>query len=521
MRRLEAFAEGRPLPRGSTLHLRIADDDDLLVLAFVRMGGESLPWAIGVTHPHAEPVTFTVPDARDRDRVGEMLIGLAPLLAAHLDHPDYSGRAFTSDDDAESVSLRQLWVPNGSHVQMLHMLNMRYTFARAGDPTRAMLLRMLGRLSGFLFREAARPGEATLVDASAAIREAYTFPADDLRQQHVGLLLALLDTPGSGADRAAAAEKAERLSVSTSMDPQVERDALEPHVDRHLKARREGKKRDMRRSEREIAAILDEELYRRLELTVRAIELLRRDGRPVNAGAEALAVQSTKARQSDYLWFEEQLISRGEGNIFPTSPETDKDRRSGAARYHRLSSAAEEVEAVLVHHDAELQEDAITSGDAIKGTIVKVEDRAPAGSRAVTPVWVLEAPSAAPMRLRKGSGVCVAGVPSRSGTILSVNQRAGTRELELRIDGWKRKPDERRHPQFAHVPAADDSSLEGTEVVLLSASMSGIGRLKSTRVRDQSGPGAWLTHGVGNSPTRRRRPTRADVLDEIDGLRKS
>ena len=46
IKRLEAWAAGKPLPRGSTRHVHIADNRDLLILAFVRMGGESSPWGI-------------------------------------------------------------------------------------------------------------------------------------------------------------------------------------------------------------------------------------------------------------------------------------------------------------------------------------------------------------------------------------------------------------------------------------------------------------------------------------------
>ena len=67
---------------------------------------------------------------------------------------------------------------------------------------------------------------------------------------------------------------------------------------------------------------------------------------------------------------------------------------SGAARYHRISSSEEEMEGALIHYDEELQGDAVANGDAIRGRIVKVEDRSPEGSRAVIPVWTVEASSA-------------------------------------------------------------------------------------------------------------------------------
>jgi hypothetical protein len=522
VRRLEAYGQGIPLVRGTTLRLRVADDDDLLALAFVRMGGESLPWATGLSAPGTEAEVFAIPDARDRDRVGEMLLQITPRLGDFLEHPQWSHGTFSSDDPADAVPFKQLWVPNGSHVQMLHMLNLRYTFARAGDPARAATLRALGRLAGFLFREAARPGEATIVDASAALRDAFTFPADDLRQQHLGLLLALLGTYRNGAERSEAAERAERLSVSTSLAPEVERDELEPLVDRHTGARRDGDTQAAHKAERGIAEALDGEVRRRLDLSLKTAALLRADPRPVNVGALELALRSTQARQRDFLWLEERLIENGEeGGFFPPSPETDRNRKTGAARYHRLSSADQEVAATLIHDDLELQQDALAAGDAVRGTIIQVHDRAPAGSRGTLPVWIVEAASAAPSRLRRGSGVCVAGMPKRTGTVLNVATAGDVRQLEIQIDNWKRKPDPARYPQFAHALPAADAALEGEDVLLLSSTLAGLGVRKSSRVRGDSGPGGWLTHGVGNVPVKGRlRGRRGNVLAEVDGLRR-
>ena len=501
VRRLKAFEAGKPIPRGSTMHLEIAEDQDLLALAFVRMGGESLPWAVGVAYPGSKPQIWAVPDARNRERVVEMLTELTPVLGAHLDNPRFSISDVTADSDLDEVPRRQIWVPNGSHVQLLHMLNLRYTFARAGDPDRAAMLRCLGRLAGYLFREAARLGEATIIDSTAALQEAFTFPADDLRQQHLAFLLELLRSKGTRERRMAAAEAAERLSISISLDPELERDSLEPEVERFTKARREEKKTVMARSEKAIAGVLHAEVERRLKLVLAAVSLLRADKRPLNDGAAELATLSAKRRQNDYLWLEERLVADGEDSHFPPSAETDRDRRTGAARYHRTNSAEEEVEAALVHHDSELQADAIADGNAVRGTIVKVEDRPKEGSKAVIPIWTVEGPSATPTRLRKGSGVCVAGIPKREGNVLDVGVKGDTRTFEIEITGWKRRPNADKHPKFASVPPAADPALEQTEIVLLSSSMSGLGPLKGRRVRDAAGPGAWLTHGSGNAPS--------------------
>jgi len=513
VRRLEAFDAGGPLPRGATLHLKCADPEDLLALAFLRMGGESLPWAIGLKKPFEEARIFAVPDARDRDRVAAMLVELTPLLAIHLEHPQWA----EEEPGDEEPPLRQIWVPNGSHVELLHMLNLRYTFARGGDPDRAAMLRILGRMAGYLFREAGRAGESTIVDGSAALREAFTFPADDLRQQHLGFLIALLEPNLHRGVRMQRAEEAERLSVSTSLDPDFERDRLEPVVERYNSARRSDPT-SAARHEEAITALLAREVERRLDLTLEAVRVLEGDAREMNAGAVRLAHESTEARQRDFLWLEGQIVTSGEDNgFFPPSPETDRDARTGAARYHRLSGGAETFAAALIHFDSELQEDAVSDGQAIRGTITKVEDRSPEGFRGTVPVWTIEAPSSDPTKFRRGSGVCVAGVPKRSGLVLDIGEDDGVRRVEVEINGWKRRP---KDESFAHVLAAIDPDLEGTEIVLLSSSLEGISALKSRRVRDDTGPGAWLTHGEGTPPpTEKADGEAAKLLAELEGIR--
>ncbi len=87
VRRLRAWQAGEPLPRHPTRHLAIADDHDLLLLAFVRMGGEALPWGVAFAHPGEEPTVRVVPEARNRDDVAAMLAEFAPALLRILNHP--------------------------------------------------------------------------------------------------------------------------------------------------------------------------------------------------------------------------------------------------------------------------------------------------------------------------------------------------------------------------------------------------------------------------------------------------
>jgi hypothetical protein len=88
VRKLLAFDAGKPLPKGTTLHLPKRAASDTLILAFVRMGGESRPWGVAIGPPR-RPSFYTVAEARDRELVGGMLEQVAPTLLAHMGHPAY------------------------------------------------------------------------------------------------------------------------------------------------------------------------------------------------------------------------------------------------------------------------------------------------------------------------------------------------------------------------------------------------------------------------------------------------
>ena len=128
VRRLVAFARGHPLPRGETKQMHIGSDRDVLILAFVRMGGESRPWGIAYGHPSASPTILTVPEGRNRDLVADMCASFAPTLLGHLKTPGFVDQPATGWEDLPP--LRQVWLPNGSHIDMLHHLAFAYTFTR-------------------------------------------------------------------------------------------------------------------------------------------------------------------------------------------------------------------------------------------------------------------------------------------------------------------------------------------------------------------------------------------------------
>src|SRR5579859_1577606 len=144
LKRLRAWAVGRPIPRGSTRHIHIASDPDLLILAFVRMGGESAPWGVAYGSPGSRPKMFTVPEARNRTLVGDMAAAFAPSLLQHFRHPDFSDDTPSGPEHLQP--LRQVWLPNSTHLDMLHFIAYAYTFTKVGERDRAKILNKLGRL---------------------------------------------------------------------------------------------------------------------------------------------------------------------------------------------------------------------------------------------------------------------------------------------------------------------------------------------------------------------------------------
>src|SRR5262245_56068620 len=124
--RLRAFHAGRPLPRGTTKRTYVADNKDVLIVSFVKMGGESRPWGIAFGKPDADPKIVVVPEARNRDLVAGMVAKFAPVLLRHLRHPTQEGQELEGWENLDP--LRQLWLPNDSHLDMLHHL--AYAYAR-------------------------------------------------------------------------------------------------------------------------------------------------------------------------------------------------------------------------------------------------------------------------------------------------------------------------------------------------------------------------------------------------------
>jgi hypothetical protein len=449
IRRIRAWHEGRPTARGAVRNVHVAADDDLLVVAFLRMGGESRPWGVAIGMLAQGPRVFTVPDARNRDLVADMMIEVAPSLLRHFRHPQWSHE---SPGGFQTQSLRQLWLPGSTHLEMLQFLAAAYARTRWERPD-VVTLRALGNVCNSLFMEAQRPGQQIVVTATEALRTSYVFPAAPIRQAHLGFLLGWLDEAGSRHARWSAAHDAEELSVSTVLGPETERRELEPLVSAW------GRDRSAE-SATAIDRILSRELERRWHLTASSVQALRADPRSPNASLDKLV---SKSAQSFFHTWGERVMNEAAGlepywpNVF-----TDLNARSASASFHARVADHEESRFWLVNGDCELQREELAAGHGMIASVLSVDE---AG-------WIVEWSYPDITTIEPGKTLVVAG---RTNMQLSV--------VEVDVDGrrmvlaprWKKAKSSARHDW-----AARDPKWEGSRLVFLADSPVGIMRRKIT-----------------------------------------
>ena len=492
VRRLRAFEKGKPLPFGKRLRVPRLRNEQVMVLAFVRMGGESAPWGLAYGCPEKPPRVLTVPEPRTRDAVAEMMLEVAPALLTHLNHPLFS--SFGPHPEIQLPPF-QVWLPNDAHLEMLHHLAYAYTFTRFGKRERWKQLRLLGHACGWLFREAHRPGQMIVMSASRVLTEAYTFPAETTRQGHLGFLLAWLQTRGGHAARARAATKAERLSVSANMEPAVEREELAPYVDVYNKARRKADEKTLEHSALRLHEILDRELRRRFGLTEAAIAVLRADRRKENSKLPGFVEESMREHRLQYRRVEQNRDDEEDGPAFTPSPETDRYPAAAASRFYVHEASEDHFDRLLVHDDRELQARLVATGEAIAGAIVDVRNEG--WGRRTIPVWVVDSKRELPLRLRRDSEVCVVGLPTRRLRVRRIEQlRDGGYRFELQVTSLVTVPGR----DAVGVLSATDPKLKRRKVVLVKPSMGQISRRKSRLIWNRDVPGGWLTHAVPMVP---------------------
>lgn len=514
LRRLEGWKRGAPVPVGEKLPWSRAKAEDRLIVAFVRMAGESLPWGVAVGHPGEAPQIFTAAEPRDRDQIAGLTRSLGDALLAHLPHPEHvtldPSRAL--DEIAEIARRRQIWLAGPTHVEMLHFLDFRFSLPRASDTADDRRLAAIGRAAGWLFRESSREGQTRVFDATRRLAECFSFPAEDVRQAHLGFLMAWLRTEGDRDARVAAARVAEASSVGVTMEVALEKERLEPLLERWRAARDDAPAAAAIAAE--IHAVLAPELERRWRLTEAALALL--DADPRGENPEMARLYDLAADEFTYQYWNNELkaaapLDPNAQRFFGNHPESDFQPSHAAARYFAHVHAAELARSELVHGDRDRIEAAVDAGDAIRGRIVKVADEGQ--GRATAPVWTIEAPAEGALRLRTDTEVCVAGQRKRSGKIRSIVTDDGVRTVVVEISNGKTKR------AIPGAPDANDArALEGTSVTVIAAGTVGISRNKSFHVWDDSGPGAWLTHSAPPPEPGPRAPIEADLVALVEGL---
>jgi hypothetical protein len=427
----------------------VAADDDVLITAFLRMGGESRPWGVAIGTLAHGPRVFTVPEARNRDLVADMMIDVAPILLRHFRHPQWSHE---SPGGFQTQALRQIWLPGPTHLEMLQFLAAAYARTK-WDRSDVITLRALGNLCNALFMEAQRPGQQTVSSATEALRTSYVFPAAPIRQAHLGFLLGWLDTPGERHARWSAAHDAEKLSVSTVLDPDTERRELEPLVSAWGSDRSAD-------STQKIHLALAGELERRWQLTASAVHTLRADPRLTNASLDKLV---TKSAQSFFHAWGERVMNEAAGtetywpNVF-----TDLDARAASGSYHARVADHEESRFWLVNGDRELQREELAAGHGMIASVLSVESGE----------WSVEWSYPDITTIEPGKTLVVAGRPNMRLSVVEVDVDA--RRMAL-APGWKKAKSSGRHDW-----AANDPKWEGSRLVFLADSPVGIMRRKIT-----------------------------------------
>jgi len=387
--RLRAFLVGKPVARLEYRPLPVVAPRDRMLAVFLRMGGESSPWAIAWKRGKSKAEFRSVPEARRRTDVAGKVADFGDALCGH----------FESADGA----LRQLWIPGGTHAEMLHFIALRFTKAKKADAALLPRLNRTGRRCTQLFDSTQNPNSALCVDATVRLKEMFAFPCEPIRENHLGFLLAWLEN-GPGSARAKAAKAAEVLSVSTSLDPEIER-SMVSDVEGWNEASSEAVRN--RHAER-IHNVLESELRRRLELLETAIAVYD-DAASENPGAQAISSSSMQemARFDDSEDFVAQTgIVR--------SPETDHSPTTAAMSYAHKDADMIAARAALVPFDRSCQEDLIAEGSAFRGDVLSI-GTVTIGVRTLRTQVVVATDGGLPLRLRESDSVVVAGDLSGKG----------------------------------------------------------------------------------------------------------
>ena len=502
VRQLNAVKSVKPIHRYSTLHMRI--DENPMMVAFVRMAGESRPWAIAYGRMQDKsPKVLSVPDGRNRVAVSEMCEILAEEFLEYFRVAGFTWNPITKDNLSEG-EIPQVWVPSSRHVEMFHHIQYAHWRVRKGDD-RTQPLTVFARLSGWLFRESTRLGQQAIVDAAELFRNSYVFPADTSSLGHLGSCIEWFDEHDDLKSARFAVREATLLRDSPTLDPEIDSKILAPLLAKRGDLLTESK--DTKSIDKKIAAQLAPEVTRRWELIRSAYSIFSEDTRLINPGVADLTDSTMGSFYQNFQYIEEGMQNPNSGPTYTQHPETDFHGSAAASNYFKMTAADTAYLAKLVHDDEELQAEAIASGKAFLAEVTNVANNG--SGRTTIPVWTLRIEIAEKLRVREGERYSPL-MAAKHGVLVREVEIIDSQNLEVVIEWVDRKTVALEHPiNFKPV----DMDWVGHRVMFVPKDGSAFDETRSRAVWSAAnGPGAWLTHG--SAPV----AVDASVVDDITQL---
>jgi hypothetical protein len=332
-------------------------DADPFVVALVRMGGEGRPWAVAFGRASGQPTLRSVADPRDQESVARMVHDVGAELL----------EVFPVTPRADGHDSPQVWLPDPSHLDLLHQ--MAYAYSSARWPLADMrALNRIGRLLNALFLQWQYPAQQTVAIATDVLRSLYTFPATPARQGHLGFLLEWLNDHGDRTARLAAATVAEQRAVSTTIDGGFERRVLAPLLERYVESGRSDQA-----SATQLRSLVEDEVATRWVIAVGAFRAVGRDPRPANSGLAMLRALSDKSWAE--LWVRPAELETLGQPVRWRERETDRDAIAAAAEMYRRELADQQHREALAHGDADIATDLARRGKGMVGRVT-TRDRA-------------------------------------------------------------------------------------------------------------------------------------------------
>ncbi len=217
VRKLRAYQAAGAMPRYSTKHVVFSEDP--MHVAFVRLSGETRPWAVGWIvngKRHFSAAT----DGRRFDQVRDMLSDFAVDLMQYFRVAGVTWDSIDLENQPSPGEHPQLWVPAASHLDMLHYLSYAYWRSVLTDDNKDDLT-AFARLCGHLFRETSFPGQQLVCDGARTLRELFAFPADDTSLGNINSAMTWIGNGGDFESRVHAARKAAIQGLGISLDAAV------------------------------------------------------------------------------------------------------------------------------------------------------------------------------------------------------------------------------------------------------------------------------------------------------------